>query len=67
MARRDVQPGQTYQKLDTATLWEVTSITKDGEGIPHARLAKVGDPASTKLISVPALKDARLYKLVESS
>ncbi|MBC7951230.1 MAG: hypothetical protein H7Z12_05315 [Rhodospirillaceae bacterium] len=41
-------------------------LVKDSEGITHARLMKVGDPTAIKMISVSALKDARLYKLLPS-
>jgi hypothetical protein len=64
MARREVQPGQKYQQTDASSVWEVMDLTKDGEGIAHARLIRVGDPTAVKMISVSALKDARLYKLV---
>ena len=64
MARREVQTGQRYQQTDSISVWEVTGMTKDGEGIIHARLARVGDPTATKMISVSALKDPRLYKMV---
>lgn len=64
MARRDVQPGQKYQQADSTSVWEVMEMTKDGEGIAHARLIRVGDATAVKMISVSALKDPRLYKLV---
>ncbi|HLN26092.1 MAG TPA: hypothetical protein VK558_19140 [Patescibacteria group bacterium] len=64
MARREVQPGQKYQQTDATSVWEVMDLTKDGEGIAHARLIRVGDSTAVKMISVSALKDARLYKLV---
>lgn len=64
MARRDVQPGQRYQQADSSSVWEVKDLTQDGEGIAHARLLRVGDPTAAKMISVSALKDPRLYKLV---
>jgi hypothetical protein len=64
MARREVQPGQRFQQTDSSSVWEVMDLTKDGEGIPHARLIRVGDSTAVKMISVSALKDPRLYKLV---
>ncbi len=64
MARRDVQPGQRYQQADSSSVWEVMDMTKDGEGIAHARLIRVGDATAVKMISVSALKDPRLYRLV---
>jgi hypothetical protein len=64
MARREVQPGQKYQQTEASSVWEVIDLTKDGEGIVHARLLRVGDPTAVKMISTSALKDPRLYKLV---
>jgi len=64
MARREVQAGQRYQQAESTSVWEVTDLTKDGEGIPHARLMRVGDPTAVKMLSTSALKDPRLYKLV---
>lgn len=64
MARREVQPGQKYQQTESSSVWEVMDLTKDGEGIVHARLLRVGDPTAVKMISVSALKDPRLYRLV---
>lgn len=64
MARREVQPGQRFQQVDSSSQWEVVDIAKDAEGIQHARLIRVGDATSRKTISLVALRDARLYKLV---
>jgi hypothetical protein len=64
MARREVQSGQRYQQAESSSVWEVMDLTADGEGIAHARLIRVGDPTAVKMISVSALKDARLYKLL---
>lgn len=66
MARREVVTGQRYQQVDATSVWEVESLTKDREGIPHARLIRVGDPTAIKMISVAALKDSRLYRLQPS-
>lgn len=64
MARREVLPGQRYQQTESTSVWEVRDLTKDGEGIAHARIVRVGDPTAVKMISVSALKDSRLYKLL---
>ncbi len=64
MPRRDVLPGQRYQQVDSTAQWEVVDIAKDAEGIQHARLIRVGDPTSRKTLSVTALRDTRLYRLV---
>ncbi len=65
MARRDVLAGQRYQKADSKFVFEVKGLTKDAEGVVHARLVRVGDPTAIKMISVAALKDTRLYRLIE--
>lgn len=67
MARREVSPGQRYQPIDSTAVWEVREMLKDAEGIGHARLAKVGDPTVVKMISVSALRDNRLYRLLSGS
>ena len=67
MARKEVVPGQRYQKTESSFVWEVKDLTKDAEGVLHARLMRVGDPTATKMISVLALKDSKMYRLVEQS
>ena len=57
MSRRDVQQGQKYQQADSSSVWEVQDLISDREGIPHARLRRVGDRTAVKMISVSALKD----------
>lgn len=64
MARREVVAGQRYQPVDSSAVWEVRELVKDGEGIVHARMVKVGDPTALKMISASALRDSRLYKLL---
>lgn len=64
MARREVSAGQRYQPTDSSAVWEVREMVKDAEGISHARLIKVSDPTVVKMISVSALKDTRLYRLL---
>jgi hypothetical protein len=64
MARREVQAGQKYQQTESTSVWQVVDLTKDGEGIAHARLVRIGDPTAGKMISVSALRDPRLYRLV---
>jgi hypothetical protein len=64
MARREVQIGQRYQPTDSTSVWEVRDMTKDAEGIAHARLVKAGDPTAVKMISASALNDPRLYRLL---
>lgn len=63
--RREVQPGQKYQQAGDLSLWEIQALRDDNQGIVHARMVRVGDRRTLKMVSVPALKDPRLYKLVE--
>lgn len=64
MARREVSVGQRYQSTDSNAVWEVRELVKDAEGIGHARLMKAADPTVVKMISVSALRDTRLYRLL---
>lgn len=66
MARRDVHPGQRYQKVDGSSIWVVVELTTDGEGIVHARVTRFGDSTTVKMLSVSALRDARMYKLLDA-
>ena len=65
MARRDVQPVQKYRQAGSTFVWEVQNLVKDGGGVLHARLIRVGDKTSGKMISVSALKDPRLFHPVD--
>lgn len=64
MARREVASGQRYRPTDANSVWEVRQLAQDGEGIGHARLVKVGDETAVKTISISALRDNRLYRLL---
>ena len=48
----------------SSTEWVVTDELSDSTGIPHVRLLKSGEPSTSKLIAVSALKDKRLYRMV---
>jgi hypothetical protein len=65
MARRDVTTGQKYQQTDGTSVWTVTDLTSDAEGIAHARLTRVGDSTAAKTLSVSALRDPKLFRLIE--
>ncbi len=67
MARREVAAGQRYQPVGSSTEWEVRELVRDGEGIVHARMTKVGDATAHKMISASALRDSRLYRLVAAA
>ena len=65
MARREVESGQKYRQPESSVTWVVVDLTQDAEGIAHARLVRFNDATAVKMISVSALKDPRLYKLVD--
>lgn len=62
--RRDIVAGQRYQAANSSAVWEVRELTRDPSGIQHARLMRLGDPTAIKMISVSALRDPRLYRLL---
>lgn len=65
MARREVESGQRYRQPESSVVWVVVDMTQDAEGIAHARLVRFDDATAVKMISVSALKDPRLYKMVD--
>ena len=65
MARREVFAGQKYQQTDGTSVWTVTDLSTDAEGISHARLTRVGDSTAAKTLSISALRDPRLFRLIE--
>ena len=48
-----------------STVWVVNCEVQTDMKVPHALLLKPGEPGTTKLIAVNALKDQRLYQKVE--
>ena len=48
----EVEPGQRFEHNGVG--WEVVEL-RSLNGIPHVRIARVGDPTDVKLISVGAL------------
>lgn len=65
MARREVEPGQKYRQPGGSAVWVVVDLTHDAEGIAHARLVRSDDQTAVKMISTLALKDNKLYRLIE--
>ena len=65
MARREVESGQKYRPPGASATWVVVDLTQDAEGIAHARLVRENDSTAVKMISVSALRDQRLYRLVD--
>ena len=65
MARVEVRRGQRFCNADAPVIvWEVTDVRNDGAGLPHARLARVGEPKTLKTISCSALRDPRLFRFI---
>ncbi len=67
MARREVKVGQHYQPQGSSMVWEVRELARDGEGVGHARLVRTDNAREFKTLSVSALKDNKLYRLVKDS
>ena len=63
--RREVVIGQRYQTTDGTAVWVVTELANDAEGISHARLTRVGDATAAKTLSLSALRDPKLFKLLD--
>lgn len=60
--RREVLSGQRYLPVESSVVWEVRELSLDAAGIQHARLVRLDDPTTVKMISVSALRDPRLYR-----
>ncbi len=57
--------GRSYVAIDApSTVWVVTDEVQTDTNVPHVRLLKSGEPSTSKLIAVNALKDKRLYRMV---
>jgi hypothetical protein len=68
MARLDVRKGQRFCNADAPFIvWIVMDHFEDGAGLPHARLARAGDPKTVKTVSFSALRDPRLYRFIGES
>jgi len=65
MARREIETGQRFQQPGARSVWVVVGLLDDAEGIQHARIRRDDDETSVKMISVSALKDGRLYRLLD--
>jgi hypothetical protein len=57
--------GRRYVATDAPTTeWVVDDEVQTDTNVPHVRLLKSGEPSTSKLIAVSALKDKRLYRMV---
>jgi hypothetical protein len=60
----ETQIGQQYKKVGEArSVWIVTTVGTNLEGIPHCRIVDVSDRTNIKLISEKTLTDRRYYRL----
>lgn len=67
MSNYNVAIGQRYQKQDaTVGLWEIVAVLPGADDIAHVRLARVGEKSVVKTVSVAALMDRRMFRLVAS-
>ncbi|CAK0745256.1 Serine/threonine protein kinase [uncultured Gammaproteobacteria bacterium] len=58
-----VQLGQRFEKVGAFLMvFEVVSLVKTRDGMPHARLRLVGDPSDIRMISESSLGDRHLYR-----
>ena len=69
---RDVQIGERFRPAGrtafgvlTGDVFEVSEIRTDGCVVPHALLVNLSNSVDRRLISVDALRDHRLYLVVE--
>ena len=65
MRENQLEPGQRFRSQD-GHLWDVRGVVRIGGTLPHVSLISAKDPTVSKLISVDALLDQRLYRFVEA-
>lgn len=66
MSASDVQPGQRFEQRG-GFVWQVVRlISFPGEGMQHVQLVNERDPSSTKTVSIDALLDRGLFRLLET-
>lgn len=59
----EIQIGQQYQKVgETWSVWRVTAVGTNLEGIPHCHIVRVSDRTTIKLISETTLTNPRFYR-----
>jgi hypothetical protein len=62
---QDIVPGQRFEQRQ-GFIWRVTRLIQfPGEDSMHVQLVNERDSSSTKTVSVSALLDRNLFKLVE--
>ena len=65
MTADDVVPGQRFQQQKAGFVWTVNRlITFPGEDVQHVQLINERDRSSTKTVSLDALLDRTLFRLV---
>ncbi|MGE0746688.1 MAG: hypothetical protein AB7K86_15640 [Rhodospirillales bacterium] len=60
-----LEPGQQFRSQD-GYVWHIRGMVRIGGNLPHVSLISAKDPTVTKLISVDALLDQRLYRFVDA-
>ena len=60
----EITPGQRYEQRGGFTWRVLRVINFAGEDIPHVQLVSERDPSSTKTLSIDALLDRNLFKVV---
>ena len=64
---REVKIGQRFMKVAILSqIWEVATLKPGPGGINHCNLRDVRDPTRTILVSEPALRNRRFFKLIQS-
>ena len=60
----EARTGQRYMKIDGhGSIWEVTAIQVDPNGIRHCQMVNVIDRTHTKVISENTLTKRKFYRL----
>jgi hypothetical protein len=63
----EITPGQRYEQRGGFNWKVVRLITFPGEGVRHVQLVSERDPSSTKTLSVNALLDRGMFRLLDES
>lgn len=65
LTANDIVPGQRFEQRQGLT-WRVTRLIQfPGEDVMHVQLVNERDASSTKTVSINAVLDRSLFKLVE--
>ena len=65
---REVKVGQRFMKVAILSqTWEVATRRPGPGGINHFKMRDVRDPTRTILVSEPALRNKRFFKLIQAN